>query len=86
MCLYTESSTAQLILLSLRRRCPFGYNLGSSSIEAATLLRVGEILNLEDLNFPILLDKRNDDEGVVVARGTVDEREHACGLRRVHTL
>jgi hypothetical protein len=68
--------------VNLRNSHSLGRNLGSSCIEGATLLGVGEVLNLEDLNFPILLDERVDDNSIVVARGTVDEGEYGCALRR----
>jgi hypothetical protein len=70
-----------LHLVNLRNHS-LGRNLGSSCIEGATLLGVGEVLNLEDLNFSILLDERHDADIIVVARGTVDEGEYGCGLRR----
>jgi hypothetical protein len=57
---------------------------GSACVEGATLLWVAEVLNLEDLCFPVLLDEREDADGIVIARGTVDEREHGSALRHVH--
>jgi hypothetical protein len=46
-----------------------------SQHKAATLLGVGEVLELKDLNFPYLFDERDDGESIVVARGTVEESE-----------
>jgi hypothetical protein len=68
--------------VNLRNSHSLGHNFGSSRIEGATLLGVGKVLKLEDLKFSILFDERQDAESIVVARGTVEEREYGCGLRR----
>ena len=47
---------------------------------------VAEVLTLEDLNLPVLFDERADTDSIVLVRGTVDEREYGCALRRGEIL
>ena len=51
---------------------PLGRSLDSASNECTTLLGVGEILAMEDLEFPVLLDKSVDDDGIIVERSSED--------------
>ena len=64
--------------------CPLDRNLGSPSKinEGATTLGVGEIFEIENLEFPVLLDKSVGDGGIIVDRGPKDGGEHGCDLRR----
>jgi hypothetical protein len=64
-------------LVNLRSSHSLGRSLGSPCIEAATLLGVAEVLKPQHLNFPFLLDEREDEKTVIVARVTVNEREYA---------
>jgi hypothetical protein len=70
------------MFMNLLRRLPFGCNFGNPSIEVATLLGVGEVLKLEELNFPVLFDERDNGDTFVLAYGIVDKIEYACDLRR----
>jgi len=47
-----------------------------------TLLGVSEILAIEDLELPVLLDKSENGETIVVVRGPEGGRVLACGLCR----
>ena len=60
---------------------PLSRGLGNPSEVCGTLLRVGEVPELQDLNFPVLLDEREDRERIVLVRGTIDGGAHPCGLR-----
>jgi hypothetical protein len=73
-------------LVDLRTRYPLYHSLGNSSIEGATLVGVGEVLTLEDLNLPVLLDERDDGDRVVVIRSAIDDKGPSCGLRRADVL
>ena len=68
-------------MVLLRRR-----PLGSLSEEGATLLGIGEVLRLDDLKLPVLLDDSEDADRINVVRGTVDEREYGCDLRHSRML
>ena len=57
-------------LTDLRR--PLGKSLGDPSMELSTLLGIREILYIGDLQFPILLNKSEDFERIVVELITVD--------------
>ena len=63
---------------------PLGLDLGSPSNidEGATMLGVGGIFEIENLEFPVLLDKTVGDGGIIVDRGPKDGGEHGCDLRR----
>ena len=61
---------------------PLGCSLDSSSNESTTLFGVGKSLAMEDLEFPILLDKSIGKDSIVFERGPEDGREHDCELRR----
>ena len=59
--------------MDLQTRYPLGRcGFGNHTESGGALLRVGEVLEIEDLEFPILLDEREDVDGVVVVRGTED--------------
>jgi len=47
-----------------------------------TLLGVGEVLTTDDLELPVLLNKIDDGDSIVVVRGPENGRIHACGLFR----
>ena len=49
-------------------------------MEGITLHGVREVLDLGDLEFPVLLDEREDEDGVVIDRGTVGGRPDGCHL------
>ena len=40
---------------------PFGQSLGSHRVKSVALLRVREVLGLENFEFPVLLDKEKDE-------------------------
>jgi hypothetical protein len=63
-----------------------GCSLDGPSDEGATVFRVGEILAMKDLEFPVLLDESIDEDSIVVERGPEDGMEHACNLHRGYTL
>lgn len=50
------------IFVDLRSGSPLCCSLGSEGI---TFLRVGEVLNAADFEFPVFLDKRYDDESII---------------------
>jgi hypothetical protein len=81
--MYINFSNAQFSFIhgNLRSRCLLGRNLGNCGIEGGTLLGVGEVLKLEDLNFPVLLDEREDEDTIVVPRGTINKSDPGCALR-----
>ena len=49
----------------------------------AALLGIREILHLKDLKSTILLDEREDAEGVVVKRVAIGGRPHSCELHMI---
>jgi hypothetical protein len=57
-------------------------SLGNSSEEGTTLLGVGKVLAMDDLEFPILLNKGIGDNSIVVVRDPRDGGKRACDLRR----
>jgi hypothetical protein len=62
---------------------PFGRSLSDSpSEEGVTLFGVAEILAIEDLEFPVLLDNSVDDDVVAVVCDPGGGREYTCDLRR----
>ena len=65
---------------------PLGRGLDSPSDDDTTLLGVGEILGTGDLEFPVLLDKSEGEDTVVVERGPEDGMEHECDLLRGYVL
>ena len=60
--------------------------LCSRSVESATLMGVREILCATELEFPILLDKGHNADGILVRRGTFCGRERDCSLSCDHKL
>ena len=58
------------IFVDLRSGSLLCCSLGSPGYEGTTLLRVGEVLNVEDFKFPVFLDKRYDEESIVGERGS----------------
>jgi len=66
--------------------CPLSSNLEGPSDEGTTLLGVGEILAIEELEFPVLLDKSVGDGSFVVVRSPGDSRGRGCELRRGYVL
>ena len=68
--------------MGLRTTCSLGLGRGNPSKEGGTLLGVGEVLQLEDLKFPVLLDESEDTERIIVELGAIDGCAHASDLRR----
>ena len=54
--------------------CSLGRSLDGPSNEGNALLGVGEILAMEDLEFPVFLDKSVSDDSLVVECGPGDGR------------
>ena len=74
---------AQLIFIyvhfvDLRSRCTLGCRMGTG--EGTLLLWVSELLNLEDLKFPILLGEREDTGNIGPVRSAMG-RAYGCVLR-----
>ena len=65
---------------------PLGRGLDSPSDEGNTLLRVGEILGMDVLEFPVLLNKSEGEDTIVVERGPEDGIEHERGLCQGYVL
>ena len=63
-------------------RCPLSHSLDSPSDDGTTLLGVTRVFAMEDLEFPILLNKSVGEDSIVVERGPRDGREHERDLRR----
>ena len=66
--------------------CPLGRSLDSPSDEGTTLSGVGEILAMDDLEFPVLLDNSIGDDTIVGERGPEDGSQHTRDLRRGYAL
>ena len=66
--------------VDLSRSYPLGRSLDSPSDDGTHLLGVSKDLEMNDLEFPVLLDKRVGRNIIKVKRGPEDGREHACGL------
>jgi len=60
---------------------PLGHSLGSSGDEGTTLLGVSEVFTMEDLKFPVLLDKCEDDDTFVRERDPEGGGQRSCDLR-----
>lgn len=73
-------------LADLRSKFPFGQGPCNLSVEGTALLRVSEVLTVNELEFPILMDEGADGHSIIFKRGTVDggkqERmlHHGCML------
>jgi hypothetical protein len=65
---------------------PLGRSFDSSSEEGLALLGVCEVLTMEDLEFPVLLDNSDDGDRFVGKRGPGDGSRHVCELRRGYML
>ena len=61
---------------------PLGRNFGGPGEVGTTLLGVSEILAIEDLELPVLLDKCENGETIVGVCGPKGGRVRACGLYR----
>ena len=57
-----------------------GLNIFKPRVEGKTPLGVAEVLTIEDLKFPILLDKSEDGDRIEVESVPAGGREHDCGL------
>lgn len=67
--------------MDLRNRCSqIGQNLRDLGVKPLTLLRVSEDFDIEDLEFPILTDEREDVDRIIVDRCTIDGCEQECEL------
>ena len=60
---------------------PLSRSLESPSDDGVTLLGITEVLAMEDLESPVLLNKSEGDNSIVVDRGPEGGREHASDLR-----
>ena len=67
---------------NLRNLTPLGQDLE----KVATLLGVRKVLNLEDLEFPTLLDESDDRESIVLEYCAIMESEQARSLCRGYPL
>ena len=67
--------------MDLRDKYPLGQRAGDLTMEGVTLLGVREILDPEDLELPILLNKREDEESIVVDCGAARGDPYGCHLR-----
>ena len=68
-------------LCELRNNSSPARNLCSLSMEGGALLRVREILDLEELGFSVLLSESHYDDRIVVEFVASDRSEYSCGLR-----
>lgn len=59
------------VSLDLRKNSLLGQYLCAFSMEATALLGVGEVFGLDDLGFPILVDKRENEDRIVVDRNVI---------------
>lgn len=62
------------------------HGLCDLTMEGATLPRVREVFGFNDLEFPILIDKREDHKRVVVNRSAIIGGERDCELRHGYVL
>jgi len=65
---------------------PLGRSLEKPNDKGATLVEVDDVLTVEDLEFPILLDKSEDGDTIVIERGPGNGSDHYCDLRRGYVL
>jgi hypothetical protein len=65
---------------------PLGRSLESPSDKGAELFGVGGIIAIEDLEFPVLLDKTVGEDSIVVVCDSEDARECASDLRSGYVL
>lgn len=72
--------------MDLLSSCPLSRSRDSSSNKGVALLGVGEVLAVEDLKFPVLLDKSDDGDGFVGERLPEDGSQQSCELRCVCML
>ena len=84
-CSYIDYLDTQLIFtqvhfMDLLSGYPLGYSFGGPSDMSTTLLGVSEILAIEDLELPVLLDKSENGETIVGVRGSKGGRVDACAL------
>lgn len=61
--------------MDLRNRYSLVKKLRSLNMECPTLLGVREVFGLEDLEFSILINKREDGDRIVLDRIALDGRE-----------
>jgi len=90
-CFYINYSDTQFIFTHVRlvdplSSCPIGRSLEIPSDDGTALEGVGKILAMEDLEFPVLLDKSVGEDSIVVESGSEDGRGQSCGLGRCHFL
>ena len=78
----TQLIFTRVHFVDLLSSCPLGCSLDSPGDDGITPLGVSEDLEMEDLEFPVLLDKRVGGDTIIVKRGPEDGREHACSLGR----
>jgi len=81
-CLNTRLVFTRVHFADLLSSYPLGYSLGGRGDMGFTLLGVGEILAMEDLELPALFDKSKDGESIVGVRDPEGGRVHARGLLR----
>ena len=68
--------------MNLRCVTPLFRNLGNPAVEVASFLGVGEVLAFKYLKFPILFDKSEDGDGIILELGAVGGVAHNRKLRR----
>ena len=64
---------------------PLAQSLRGCSVESGTLCGVRETLDPIDLEFPILLDERDDADILILNRGTIGSGTHHSSLRHGYT-
>ena len=89
-CFYVGCPNTRLIFtrvhpVGLLSSNPLGRSLESSNKRSA-LFRTGEIFAMDGLEFPVLLDKSVDHDGVVIVRCPEGGSEHNCDLYRDYAL
>jgi len=60
---------------------PLGRSLFNPRVDGPTPLGVAEFLTMKDLEFPTLLGKSEDGDGIEVESFPAGGSKHTCGLR-----
>ena len=63
-----------------------GRSLFNPGVDGHTPLGVAKVLTMEDLEFPILLGKSEDGDGIEVESVPAGSSKHTCGLCRGYVL
>ena len=72
--------------MDLLNSYPLGRSLEKPNDKGATLVEVDDVLTVEDTEFPILLDKSEDGDTIVIECGPGNGSDHDCDLRRGYAL